>query len=256
MRAALLLVLLHPQDRAERFFEQVTFVRPESAGEAGRRVLEILTKKEHWLSAFRAVEERVAAFPADLTVRVTFDWDGAEFAQAGGAGTQGRIRFNLKRLEDYQSKIDDVARQREELARQGKRIVYRVPPARLDRMIWHELTHVAQRGLAAPAWFNEGMAQWVSEDPNPLHAFAVSGKKVDDIETAFAEPTDCYARGHAFWNWLADRGIADRVMRATVVERREWKQSVEEAANLSWQSLASAEQEWSAREIDRLRAKK
>jgi hypothetical protein len=253
VRAALLAVLLLQQDRAERFFERVEFVLPEPGSDAARRVLEVLTKREHWVAGFRAVEDKVAYFPGQLTVKVTFDWEGAEFAQAGVSGVEGRVRFNLKKLEEYQKKVDEAALKREELERQGRKLVYRVPPARFDRMIWHELTHVAQRGLPAPNWFIEGMAQWVSEDPNPLYGFAAAGKKVESIETPLAEPTDCYARGHAFWNWLADRGIADRAIREILIERRPLKRSLEIAADLSWESLTAAEQEWSAREIDKLR---
>src|SRR5262245_59538962 len=188
MRAALLATLLALQaDRAERLHDRCVFVHVNPQSDEARRVLKILTDKQHWIGGFRTIEEKIGPFPDELTVRVTFDWDGPEFAQAAATGLAGRVRFNLSRLEDYQKKLDEVDRQREEQAKLGRKLLFKVPPARFDRMIYHELTHVLQRSCDAPSWFNEGMAQWLGDDPNCMYAFAQSERRVDHIE---ATPAD------------------------------------------------------------------
>jgi hypothetical protein len=270
MRAALLATLLacldpragsgaaaSPQsDRAERFVERAVFVRVEPETEEARRVLKILTDKKHWVGAFRFIEEKIGPFPDDLALRVTFDWDGPEFAQAAATGAAGRVRFNLARLEDYQKKLDEVDRQREEQAKLGRKLLFKVPPARFDRMIYHELTHVLQRGYEAPAWFNEGMAQWLGEDPNCLYAFAQSEKRVDRIDAAPDDANETYARGHLFWNWLAAHGAARKVARAAVIDRRDWKRALEDSIGLPWENLVAAERVWSAKELEKFRPPK
>lgn len=250
---ALILFLSCPQDRAEKFFERVAFDRPEPSSDEERRVLEALTKKDHWVAAFRGVEEKAGPFADDLAVKVRFDWKGDEVAHAFTGSEGGTIRFNLKRLEEYQKTVDGLERQRRELEKKGKRTILRVPPARLDRMIWHELTHLLQRGYSSPDWFREGMAVWVSDDPNCLAAFAHAGGKIDLIETACASLNDTYARGHLFWMWLASRGAARKAIDASVHARKPWKTALEESTGLAWAELVAAELEWSAKELEKRR---
>jgi hypothetical protein len=254
MRLALVLLALALQDRSEALFEQVTIQAPEPASPEQKRILDVLTKKENWVSAFRAIEEKLGRFPDTLRVKVTFDWTGEEFAQGAGAGTTGVVRFNLPKLEEYLKKLDDLDQQRKDLARQGKRLVYKVPPARFDRIIYHELTHVLQAGYPAPDWFIEGMAVWLADDANTLYGFGVAGKKVESIETPLSEKHDCYARGHLFFKWLSDRGSLRKVARATLFERRTWKRALEDSTDLPWESLVPAELEWSEKEIEKFRA--
>jgi len=254
--SALVIVLWLQADRAERLFERVVFARVEPRSEVARRVQDTLTLRDHWVGAFRLIEEKIGPFSDALTVKVTFDWDGPEFAQAAGAGTAGRIRFNLTRLEEYQKKLDEVDRQKEDQAKLGRQIVFRVPPARFDRMIYHELTHVLQRSYDAPAWFNEGLAQWIGDDPNCVYAFAQAEKRVDTIEAEPGDVNETYARGHLFWKWLAAHGSARKVARAAVFDRHPWKRALEDAVGLPWENLVAAERLWSAKELEKYRPPK
>lgn len=257
MRSIALAVLAFGlQDRAEKLFERITIEKVEPRSDEERRVVDVLTRKENWLAAIRAVEEKIGTFPEGLTVKATFDWPGDEYAHGGGAGDRGWVRFNLKKLEAYQKKIDAVEQQRIEEEKKGRRVVLRVPPARFDRILWHEMTHVLQRGYDAPDWFREGMAVWVSDDPNCLAAFANLGKKADRIETVLADTNDTYARGHLFWKWLASKELVKKTVDATVIGRKEWKASLEEATGLTWEKLVAAEQEWSAKELEKIRPRK
>lgn len=254
MIATALVLLCAPlQDRAEKLFDKVTFAKVEPSGDEERRVVEVLSKKENWIAAFRALEEKLGPFPDGLAVKVGFDWPGDEYAHGGSGAGGGWVRFNLPKLAGYQKKVDAIERQRQAAEKEGKRLVFRVPPARFDRMIWHELTHVLQRGHDSPDWFKEGMAEWAADDPNCLASFANAGKKVERIETALGDKNDTYARGHLFWKWLESRGAARKVVDATVHARKPWKASLEEATGLDWEKLSAAEREWSAKEAEKLR---
>jgi hypothetical protein len=255
MRSIPLLLLCLLQNRPEKLFERVTFGKADPSGDEERRVLEVLLKKEHWLEAFRILEEKIGPFPDALTVRVGFDWPEDEYAHGGSGPGGGWIRFNLGKLGEYQKKVDQLEAQRKEEEKKGRRLVFRVPPARLDRVIWHELTHVLQRGLESPDWFKEGMAVWASDDPNCLAGFAASGKKARPVEETSADRNEIYARGHLFWKWLDSRGLAKKVARETVIGRRGWRPALEEATGLEWEKLAAQEEEWSAAELERMRPK-
>lgn len=255
MPALLLVLLALLQDRAEQFHSRVTFDRPEPQSAEERRVLELLTKKEPWLEAFRSVEERAGRFPDGLSVKVGFDWPGDDYAHGGSGAAGGWVRFNLKKLAEYQKKVDELEERRLAEEKKGRRLVFRVPPARFDRMIWHELTHVLQRGIDSPDWFKEGMAVWVSDDPNCLLSFANGGKKAETIETALGDRNDTYARGHLFWKWLESKGLAKKVIDASVTARKPWKAALEESCGMGWEALATAELEWSRKELEKLRPK-
>src|SRR4029434_5226589 len=161
------------------------------------------------------------------------------------------------KLEDYRRKLDALERQRQELAKQGKRMVFRLPPAKLERFIPHELCHVLQkqRRVEAPEWFEEGLAQWVGEDLNVLTGFAIAGKKVEAVDTATSDPDDVYARGHLFFLWLDSRGVLKKAARAAFCESGHWKRPLKDAPGLAWDKLTAAEREWSAAEVVKLRPK-
>ena len=124
---------------------------------------------------------------------------------------------------------------------------------RFERIVYHELTHVFQRGVDAPDWFNEGMAQLVSGDMNALCAFVEQGRVVDSIERGLAETNDIYARGHIFWKWLDSRGAAREVARAAVLDRRPWQEALESALHIPWPMIVRTEREWSEREAEKLK---
>lgn len=240
------------QDRAGEFFERVRFEesRPESA--AGERVDALLRSKEHWAAAHRAIEARLGPM-GPVSLSVSFDYEGEETAKASARGGVGRIRFNLKKLEEYQLKLDEFEAKRKELAGSGRKLVFKVAPARIDRVIWHELTHVFHADYAAPDWFTEGLAQWLSEDPNTIQSFSYAGREVQNVDAPPVEKNDVYARGHLFWSWVAARGAVKRVVKATVLDGGAWKSSIEEALGLGWASIQAAEREWSAKEVEKVR---
>jgi len=242
------------EERAKKLAAQVTFARPEARGDEARRVVEMLTAPERWTAAFRTVEEKIGAFADTTAVEVTFDYEGREFAKMSG---DTKIRFNLAKLEDYRKKLDALERQRQDLAKQGKKMVFRLPPAKLERFVPHELCHVLQkqRKVDAPEWFEEGLAQWVGEDFNVLTGFAIAGKKVDVVDAATSDPDDVYARGHLFFLWLDSRGALKKAVRATFFDSAPWKKALEDATGLPWEKLTAAEREWSAAEVVKLRPK-
>lgn len=248
-----LLAVLSTQDRAERLFERVTFGEAQPEGEPGERVLALLKSRENWLAAARAIESRLGPWREKQAVQVSFDYDGDDAARTATIEGVGRIRFNLKKLEELQTRADDLERQKRELAREGKRLRFKVPPARLDRILWHELTHVFHGELEAPDWFTEGLATWLSEDMNNLHAFAAFGPAVEAIDGGSEDKMVIYARGHLFWSWVASRDGLKPVVQAVVVDRGSWKASLEKALGLPWEQIRKAELDWSAKEVAKLR---
>lgn len=250
----LFLFLLAAQDAAEDFYESVRFEDARADTVAGDRVADILRSKEHWVAAYRAIETKLGPFPP-MELTVSFDHQGDEAAQARSRGGRGHIRFNLKKLEEYQAKVDELEERKRALAREGKRLVFKVSPARVERVIWHELTHVFHADYEAPAWFTEGLAQWLSEDASAVQGFAHARRETRDIEQELDERLDVYARGHLFWSWVAQRGATRRAVRASVVERKPWKEALEEALGLNWELARGAERDWSAREVERLRSR-
>ncbi len=255
MRTAglLLLAVLAPQERAERLFERVTFGEAKPEGEPGERVLASLKSRENWLAAVRAIESRLGPLRENQPIRVTFDYDGEDAARTATIDGEGRIRFNLQKLEELQKRADDLERRKRELAKEGKRLRFKVPPPRLDRLLWHELTHVFHGELDAPDWFTEGLAQWLSEDMNNLHAFATFGPAVEEIDGGAEEKLVIYARGHLFWSWVESKGGVKPAVQAIVAERGPWKTSMEKVLGLSWEELRKAEREWSTKEVARLK---
>ena len=251
------LAALAPQageDRGKKLASQVSFARPEARSDEARRVVEMLTAPERWAAGFRTIEEKIGAFADATAVEVTFDYDGREFAKMSG---DTKIRFNLLKLEEYRRKLDALERQRQELTKQGKKMVFRLPPAKLERFVPHELCHVLQkqRKVEAPEWFEEGLAQWVGEDPNVLTGFAIAGKKVDVVDAATSDPDDVYARGHLFFLWLDSRGALKKAVRAAFFESVPWKKALEDATGSTWDKLTAAEREWSVAEAAKLRPK-
>jgi len=255
-RIALLLCLAASQEsdeRAKKLAARMTFAPVEGKSDEEKRVLALFTDRARWAAGFKEVEQKLGgSFAEDTTVGVTFDYDGDEFAKMAGKTT---VRFNLRKLEAYRKKLDDLDRQRQELAKQGKRMVFRLPPAKIERFIPHELTHVLQKqkGVEAPEWFDEGLAQWVGDDPNVLVGFALAEKRVESIEAPLADANDVYPRGHLFFKWLDQQGALRKACASALFGGVPWKKALEEAAGLPWEKIVSAEKEWSARETEKLR---
>jgi hypothetical protein len=251
--------LLAQEDRAEKLYRVIRFPADRKVWEAKsdthRRVLDIVLKKDHWIGAIRAIETKLGRFPDDLRLEIELaDWDGNVPAAGHGEGSTGLIRFNMRRLVEYQEKIDAFEKKRLELEKQGKRMYYKVPPTKYDRLVYHELTHVYQNRCSAPKWFVEGMASWIGDDPNYLYAFAVAKKKVEDIETPLAEEDDHYGRGMLFFLWL-DAKIGAEGMKKLGAATREpsfdWKKTLETLTGLPWKDLRKAEQDASVLKLKR-----
>lgn len=258
MPTLLLAVVLALQDadqRAAEFFDRIQFEAPSPETEEARRVAELLLKKEHWVDAYRQIERRLGPMPDGVTLKVDFTLEGEGAGWGGSNGREARVRFNLKQLAERRKKMDEIEAQRKEAESRGQRLLYRVPPMRIDRVIHHELTHVFQRSCDAPAWFVEGMAQLMSEDPNNLSGYAHAGKKPGLIDEDAVDKKDTYARGHTFWKWLDSRGAAKKAAGLVVIDRRPWKEALEEATGFPWALLATTERLWSMNEVEKIRAK-
>lgn len=254
-RIAILCILgLLADDRAERLFERMKFQPANPEDDVARRVSDVLLRKEHWVGAYGELREKYGPFPDNLDLTVDFAFNGEELARAIGRGSgKSTISFNLKKLAAAQRKMDEFETTRKEAEARGQKVVFKVPPVKFDRMIYHELTHVIQAGYDAPLWFLEGMAQLAGDDLNAICGFAVEKKNVRDIDATLSDRGDIYARGHLFWKWLDTRYAAQKTVQLTVYERRPWKESLEEAVGRSWAAIVATEREWSEKEIEKLR---
>lgn len=248
-----LLAAVGDDQRSEDFFGRIVFDTPAPDSDEGRRVVEILTKKENWTGAFRALEQKYLRFPDDLKLEVDFRLGGDEVGWGAANEAGGKVRFNLDRLIEHVKKSDALQAKLKEAQLRGQRAIVKVPSMRMDRLIYHELTHVLQRGYDAPAWFNEGMAQLIADDPNSIAAFVNGGKPVQAIDVDSSDRNHAYARGHLFWKWLDYRGQAKKAAEMAIAQRKPWKEVLEAATNRSWAVLLDEEQEWSAKEVERLR---
>jgi hypothetical protein len=158
----------------------------------------------------------------------------------------------MRRLAEYLEKLDAIEAQRKEFEKAGKRLVYKVPPTKFDRLVYHELTHVLQSGYEAPKWFTEGLASWIGDDPVYLYAFATADKRVGEIDEALEEEDDAYGRGLIFFKWLEQKSGRDalrKLAKETYLDRKPWKESLEKVTGLSWSDLRKEEREWSARRM-------
>lgn len=249
MRIALLALALAvlPDERAERFFDRMKIEAPDLADDVSRRVVVRLLQKEHWVGAFTEISDRFGRFSEDLQLTIDFKLEAEEVAQTLSRANDRRITFNLKKLVELQKQLDGFA----QLKREGKEPRFKVPPLKMDRLIYHEVTHVLQGGLNAPGWFTEGMAEMVGDDPNAILHFLHTGKTVRGLDLEITDLNETYARGHLFWKWLEKRGATSKTYELAFVKRVPWKQALEEATNFSWANIVEEEREWSVRELQK-----
>jgi hypothetical protein len=252
---AILALLPQGQQRAKTFVDRIEFAAATPDGDEERKVLEMLQKREHWMGAYRTIESRFGTFPDNLALKVEFSLKGLEAGWGAGQGDEGRIRFNLKVLGDIQRRTDEVEAKRKEAQVRGGKLVTKVPPAKIDRVIYHELTHVLQREYKAPDWFNEGMSQYLADDPNNLYSFAYNNKPVQEIDAGVADRNDVYARGHLFWKWLESKDVVKKVVALSIFDRKEWKTALEEGTGFPWVTLVLAEKAWSEGEVQKYKVK-
>jgi hypothetical protein len=241
--------------RIDELVGRVTFREPETKDPVELEIYDRLSRAQLWREAFQLIEQRIGRFPDDLAVEVDFEYDGEELGKAAGRGTRGSIKFNIKRLAAHLRRQKESEARRIELQKEGKTLVYKVPPVQIDRVLHHELVHVRQQTYAGPAWFIEGMAVIVAGDPNQLYSFLHSGKPVVALEHVVPPGLEVYARGMLFWKWLEHQGWAEKVIRRTMVDREDWQKALKEVSGFEWPVLQELERAWSASEGERLRSR-
>lgn len=235
--------------------DRLVFEKAAPESEAEKKVVELLSRRETWTEAVRTIEGTFGRFPEALRVRVDYSLTGDEAGQASLRDGAATVRFNVKLLGELQKKAEDAETRPKEAQDRSGKLVYRVPPVRIDRVVAHELTHVLQGDLAAPEWFREGMAQWIGDDPNNLYAFGLTHKAVQDIDGIGLERRGTYARGHLFWAWLNSCGAAKKAGELSLSRRAPWKEALEQATGKPWAEIVAAEREWSSTELQKYRPK-
>ncbi len=256
----LLLVLQAPSadDRARDVVKRMTF--PDEAavkkwtdqGTEYVTLLNVLLKRELWVDAVKYVEEKLGPIGDTWAIEVALqEWNGTTVALGDRIGERCQVRFNMRKLGDYERKMEGFRKQDEELRKKGKRLSWKVPPIRYDRIVHHELTHILQGEVKTPGWFHEGLASWVGNDMNYVIAFGYAKKPVQSIEVDLsADPDDEYGRGMMFYKWLESKngqaGVK-KLFKATYADGVDWKKALEEATGLKWAGIIEAEREWSER---------
>ncbi len=243
-------------DRARDFVKRITFPDADAIkawtdqGKEHKQVLEVVLKREHWVAAAKEVESKLGPLKDEWSVEVKLgEWKGTHVAMGDRVGDKAQVRFNMRRLGEYERRMDGFRKQAEELQKQGKRMGWKVPPIKYERIIHHELTHVLQGEYKSPGWFHEGLASWMGSDMNYVIAFGYAKKLVQSNEVDLsADPDDEYGRGMMFFRWIEDRSGAAAVKKlyeATAVAGGDWKKSLEEAVHLEWGKIVEAERAWS-----------
>ena len=245
----LLLLALGPDDLAERHFERMKIESPDLSDPVASRVVVSMLEKDVWVGAFTELSSKFGKFREDLSLTVDFALDAEEVGRTTGRGAQWKISFNLKKLVEVRKKLDEFDR----LKREGKQVKFTVPPVKMERLVYHELTHVLQNGVEQPRWFKEGMAQLVGDDDNMLLQFVKDRKAVKEIDVPLADTVEIYARGHLFWKWLESRGVATKTFELVFVQRLPLRESMEEATNKSWTTLVADERDWSENQIRKMK---
>lgn len=250
----LLLVVQSAGERARAVVGRITFPAADEVkswsdkGPEYRNVLDVVLKRESWTSAVKQVEERLAPFGDDWTIKVTLaEWEGTHPSEADRKDKAADIRFNMKRLSAYEKKMIDYRRQEEELRKKRKRIVWKVPPLKYDRLIVHELVHVLQGPYSSPPWFHEGLASWAGADPNYVMAYLYNAEEVKDVESPL-EGDDLYGRGHLFMMWLENKsgaGVFAKLAKATLGEGAAAKEALEKVLGSPWDRISAEELAWS-----------
>jgi len=251
---AVLLLQADSRDYAGAVDRGVTFPPPaelEEArrkGDAAKTAVDLFTDRGAWARALREVDERTGLFDGTLEVAVRFgDLKGRQ-AEGGGKGGRGQVTLDLKQLADYVGRIGEFRA----AVKAGK--TFSVPPARLEGILAHELTHCFQGG-AGPAWFQEGMAAYVAQDPHSVYAFRYARQKARDIEEE-VKAKHLYARAWAFFEYLRDRHGAEKCRRFIALVSREGKsppEAAREAMGAEWADLKREELRWSAEWLENRR---
>ncbi len=251
--AALLAVQAAP-DRAEALVRRIAFPAEadvkawHAKGPEYKTVLDAVLKRETWTAAVKSLEEALVPFGDDWTFTVGIEeWDGEHPAHGERAGKAATIRFNLRKLGAYERKMIDFRRQDEELRKQGKRMGWKVPPLKYDRLVAHELVHVLQGAYESPGWFHEGIASWIGADPNYVMGYLFGNAEIADVETAPPKADDVYGRGQLFFTWLeqkSGKAAIKKLAKATIGDGTPAKESLEKLLGMEWAKISAEELAW------------
>ena len=249
----LLLVVQSPDDRAKAVVDRISFPKAEEVktwadkGPEYKNVLDVVLKREAWRAAVKHVEELLAPISDDWKIEVSLsEWEGNHPAEGDRKGTAAPVKFNMKRLSAYELKMIDFRRQAEELKKKGKRLDWKVPPLKYDRLIVHELVHVVQGEYASPEWFREGLASWAGADPNYVMAYLYNNLEVKEVEAPL-DGDDLYGRSQIFMLWLEKRSgreIFKKMVKATILDGAEVKETLAKLLGMSWEKIVEEELIW------------
>ena len=266
MKTLLLLLLVQSaDDHAKAVVERIAFPKADEVkiwtdkGPEYKTVLDAVLKRETWTAAVKFIEEYVAPIADDWKIEVTLsEWEGNHPAHGERTDKAAPVKFNMKRLSEYERKMIDYRRQQEELKKKGKRIAWKVPPLKYDRLVFHEMVHVVQGTLAAPEWFREGMASWAGADPNYVMAYLYNNEDVKDVEAPLTGD-DLYGRSQLFMMWLekkSGREVFKKVAKATILDGGEPKTSLEKILGTTWDKISAEELAWTTQYGKKNRPKK
>lgn len=260
MWTLIFLAALATQDRHDTAAERVVFPDEEALqswrrrGDREKRLVALLTERKHWAAAFREIDEKLGLFSDESRVRVMIeDLDETWPAQGGGRNGKGAVRFNMRKLVEYQKKEDEHLR----LVASGKKLKVIVPPTRLETILTHELVHVFC-GTLPENWLTEGMACWAAGDTALFYGFNHRGARVEPLDRA-VPAEDAYARGMLFFAWLEEQHGRGKV-RELVARVREKSEAGGAAAaaviGREWASLLPEEKTWSEKHLAKFKPAK
>lgn len=251
---SLLLIAAPQDDLLEAVKKGMTFPSEDDRKAAGAKsaahkaVVNLLCDPEVWAEGLRRVDSRLGLWKGSLEVDVRFGTSALHWpAFGGGSGGKGRLQFDVDALAVWHEKAEEAKRKRKAGA------TFVVPPARLDAVVWHELTHCFG-GKDGPDWLGEGAAAYVAGDPHFVAFFRHQKQKVGDVD-AEMEHKYTYARGWAFFEWLDAEHGRDAVKKFAAIALDEMKppaEAVRAVLDKDWKDVKAAERAWSAGWIPKL----
>jgi hypothetical protein len=127
----------------------------------------------------------------------------------------------------------------------GKDPKWRVPPAKLEALVHHELVHCFVP-TSDENWWTEGIASWVAMDDSIVWAFANDKRPVNPLDQMVPEE-DAYARGWAFIEWVRSFGEEKwkGFLKTVLADKTKVKPAAEAASGKAWSDLVPAERDWS-----------
>jgi hypothetical protein len=224
-------------DKGVTFPDKETLAAVAKKSEWHKKVCDILLDPALWAASLKTIEERTGIKAEKLEIKVTLGT--IKEAPAVGHGTKGKgaVELDIDQLAKYAKGADEIRR----LQLKGVAVV--VPPAKTESVIPHELTHCFQ-GTMQPDWFLEGMACYVTADPNILLGFRAAGRKVAAVDEEMPREWT-FARGWAFFEWMKAKHDVTKFI-ALAISGKTAADAAAEVTGLSWDDLKKAEAEWSA----------